>query len=421
MLVLKNISQVATLQGSAPPRRGEAMGDLGIIENGAIVVRGERIEWVGSTRDLRLGRPDDHCEIVDGMGLRLLALPGFVDSHTHPVFAGTRADEYELRSQGRSYQEIAQAGGGIRASVRQLRAIDINLLVERTERIFRRFLMHGTTTIEAKSGYGLSLEHELKSLRALAILRGRSRLEVFPTFLGAHAIPEEYETARGEYVRSVVEEMIPRVAEEGLAQFCDVFCDTGYFTVEESRTILLAARKAGLGLRIHADELAHTGGARLAAELGAASADHLEWIRRDDIRALGRAGTIAILLPGTAFNLGLDRYPPARKLIDAEVPVALASDFNPGSCFTLNLQIILSIACSQMKMTPAETITAATVNGACSLGASDRLGTIEAGKQADIVLMDVGDYRELPYFFGVNHCVLTVKKGTVVINRLEML
>ncbi len=421
MLVLKNISQVATLRGAAPPRRGAAMRDLGIIENGAIIVRAERIEWVGPTRELRLPGPDDHCEIVDGMGLRLLALPGFVDSHTHPVFAGTRADEYELRSLGRSYQEIAQAGGGIRASVRHLRAADLDQLVERGERIFLQFLAHGTTTIEAKSGYGLSLEHELKSLRALAVLRGRSRLEVFPTFLGAHAIPEEYENARGDYVRAVVEEMIPRVAEEGLAQFCDVFCDTGYFTVEESRAILKAAEKAGLGLRIHAEELAHTGGARLAADLRAISADHLEWIRRDDIRALGRAGTIATLLPGTAFNLGLDRYPPARQLIDAEVPVALASDFNPGSCFTLNLQIVLSIACSQMKMTPAEAITAATVNGACALGASDRLGTIEAGKQADVVLMDVGDYRELPYFFGVNHCVLTVKKGNIVVNRLEML
>ncbi len=421
MLVLKNINQVATLQGPVPPRRGKAMGELGIIENGAVIVRGERVEWVGPTRELRLRRPDDHCEIVDGKGLRLLALPGFVDSHTHPVFAGTRADEYELRSQGKSYQEIAQAGGGIRASVRQLRAADASQLVERGESIFRQFLTHGTTTIEAKSGYGLSLEHELKSLRVLATLRGRSRLEVFPTFLGAHAIPEEHQEARDVYVRSVVEEMIPRVAEEGLAQFCDVFCDTGYFTVEESRAILQAAQKSGLGLRIHAEELAHTGGARLAAELLAASADHLEWIRSDDIRALKKAGTIATLLPGTAFNLGLDRYPPARNLIDAEVPVALATDFNPGSCFTLNLQIILSIACSQMHMSPAEAITAATVNGACSLGASDRLGTIEAGKQADIVLMDVGDYRELPYFFGVNHCVLTIKKGNVVVNRLEML
>ncbi len=420
MLILKNISQVLTMQGTAPPRCGEAMRRLGIIDNGAIIIRADRIEWVGATRDLPVREPDGHCEIVDGLGLRLLAMPGFVDSHTHPIFAGTRADEYELRSEGRTYQEITQAGGGIEASVRQLRAADLDQLVERGERRFRQFLSHGTTTIEAKSGYGLSLEHELKSLRALAALRGRSRLETFPTFLGAHAVPEEHRASRSEYIRAVVEDMIPSVVQEDLAEYCDVFCDTGYFTVEESRTILQAAQRTGLGLRIHAEELAHTGGARLAAELRATSADHLEWIRDNDIEALKGAGTIATLLPGTAFNLGLDRYPPARKLIDREVPVALATDFNPGSCFTLNMQIILSIACSQMKMTPAEAITAATINGACALEASDRLGTIEEGKQADVALMDVGDYRELPYFFGVNHCVLTIKKGNVVINRLEM-
>jgi imidazolonepropionase len=419
MLVLKNIAQVITLQGPPAPRCGPAMGDLGIIENGAIVVRAERIEWVGPTRELPAREPDGHCEVVDGLGLNLVALPGFVDSHTHPIFAGTRANEYELRCRGKSYQEIAESGGGIRASVRQVRAADLNELAAGAEPYFRQFLSHGTTTIEAKSGYGLSVEDEVKSLQALGVLRGRSRLEAIPTFLGAHAIPEEFEGLRDEYIRIVVEEMIPRVARDGLAQFCDVFCDEGYFTVEEARTILLAARHAGLGLRIHAEELAHSGGARLAAEMGALSADHLEWLQHRDIAALKKAGTVATLLPGTAFNLGLDRYAPARKLISAGVPVALATDFNPGSCFTLNMQIILSIACSQMKMTPAEAITAATINGAHALAVSDRLGTIETGKQADIVLMDVADYRELPYFFGVNHCVLTIKKGKVLINRLE--
>jgi imidazolonepropionase len=419
MLVLKNIAQVVTLQGPPAPRCGAEMADLGIIENGAIVVRAEHIEWVGPTRELPVRETDGHCEVVDGLGLSLAALPGFVDSHTHPIFAGTRANEYELRCRGMSYQEIAESGGGIRASVRQVRAADLNELAAGAETYFRQFLSHGTTTIEAKSGYGLSVEDEMKSLQALRILRGRSRLETVPTFLGAHAIPEEFEGIRDEYIRILVEEMIPRVARDGLAQFCDVFCDEGYFTIEESRTILLAARHAGLGLRIHAEELGHTGGARLAAEMSASSADHLEWLQRRDIAALKKAGTVATLLPGTAFNLGLARYAPARKLISAGVPVALATDFNPGSCFTLNMQIILSIACSQMKMTPAEAITAATINGAYSLGAADRLGTIEAGKQADIILMDVADYRELPYFFGVNHCVLTIKKGNVVINRME--
>jgi imidazolonepropionase len=418
MLILKNITQVVTLQGDSP-RKGNAMSDLGIIENGAILVRGERIVWVGPARNLPVSEAGVQYEILDGVGLDLIALPGFVDSHTHPVFAGTRVQEYDLRCRGKTYQEVAAAGGGIAASVRQLRAATTDQLVERAERYFRQFLSHGTTTIEAKSGYGLSLEDEIKMLEALARLRGRSRLEVIPTFLGAHAVPEEFRDNRREYVRRVVEEMIPRVAQDGLAQFCDVFCDHGYFSVPEARTILQAARRAGLELRIHADELGHSGGARLAAELRTRSADHLEWIDDRDIDALAKAGTVATLLPGTVVNLGLQRYPPARKLIDAGVPVALATDFNPGSCFNLNMQLVLALACSQMKMTPAEAITAATVNGAYSLGVADRLGSLEQGKQADIVLMDVADYRELPYFFGVNHRVATVKKGTVIFNGLE--
>lgn len=419
MLLIKNIGQVVTLRGGPAPRRGKEMRELGIVENGAILIRAERIEWVGPTKDLPVRMPGVRYEVIDGVGLELTAFPGFVDSHTHPIFAGTRADEYDLRCQGKSYQEIAAAGGGIRASVRQLRAATPEQLVSRAERNFYRFLRHGTTTIEAKSGYGLSLEDELKILRAMAVLKTRSRLEILPTFLGAHDVPDEFRDRRGEYIRRIIEEMIPAVAQEGLAHFCDVFCDTGYFTVEEARAILQAARDAGLGLRVHADQLSHSGGTRLAAELKALSADHLEKIDAEDIRALQSAGTVATLLPGSVFQLGLPEYPPARALIDAGVPVALATDFNPGSSYTLNMQIILSIACSRMKMTPAEAITAATINGACALGIADRLGSIEEGKQADIVLMDVGDYREVPYFFGVNHCVVTIKKGNIVVNRLE--
>ncbi|HYK87932.1 MAG TPA: imidazolonepropionase [Acidobacteriota bacterium] len=419
MLVIKNIAQVVTLQGCPVPRVGDSMAELGIIENGAILVRGERIVWVGPTRDLPPNEKNVQYELLDGIGLDLIALPGFVDGHTHPIFGGTRAEEYDLRSRGKSYQEIAAAGGGIAASVRQLRAATVEQLVERAERHFRHFLWHGTTTIEAKSGYGLSLEHELKMLEAISRLRTRSRLETVPTFLGAHDVPAEFKENRREYVRRIVEEMIPRVAREGLAQFCDVFCDDGYFSVEEARIILRAAKEAGLGLRVHADELSHSGGAKLAAELGARSADHLEWIDDKDVELLKKAGTVATLLPGTAFNLGLQRYPPARKLISSGVPVALATDFNPGSCFSLNMQLVLSLACSQMKMSPDEAIAAATINGAYSLGLSERLGSLEAGKQADIVLMDVADYRELPYFFGVNHCVATVKKGNILITRLE--
>ncbi len=419
MLAIRNIAQVVTMREGPVPRVGDAMSELGIIENGAILVRGERIVWLGPTRELPLKEPGVQYEYLEGVGSELIALPGFVDGHTHPIFAGTRVGEYSLRCLGKTYQEISAAGGGIAASVRQVRAATVDQLVERAEKYFRDFLSHGTTTIEAKSGYGLSLEHELKMLEALARLRTRSRLEVIPSFLGAHDVPPEFKDNRDEYVRQIVEVMIPRVAGGGLAQFCDVFCDDGYFSVEESRKILHAAQEAGLGLRVHADELAHSGGARLAAELKARSADHLEWINDKDIEALRKAGTVATLLPGTAFNLGLQRYPPARKLIAAGVPVALATDFNPGSCFCLNMQMVLSLACSQMKMSPAEALTAATINGAFSLGLSDRVGMLKEGRQADIILMNVADYRELPYFFGINHAVVTIKKGNIVINRLE--
>jgi len=419
MLLLRNIAQIVTLAGGPIPRTGNSMSDLGIIENGSILVRGDRIVWVGPTRDLPVREPGIRYQTLDGVGLDLLALPGFVDSHTHPVFRGTRVEEYDLLIQGRSYEEIAAQGGGIMASVERLRAATVNQLIESTERHFRHFLSHGTTTIEAKSGYGLTVEDEIKSLQVLAALGGRNKLEIVPTFLGAHAVPAEYAGSRAEYIRKITDEMIPRVAREGLAQFCDVFCEKGYFSVDEARSILTAAKNAGLGLRVHADELTHSGGSKLAAEMGARSADHLLHIDDADIDAMKKAGTVATLLPGTAFNLGLRHYAPARKLIAAGVPVAIATDFNPGTCFTLNMQLILAFACTQMRMTPAEAITAATVNSAYSLGISDRLGTLEEGKQADIVLMDVPDYRELPYFFGINHCVVTIKRGNVVINRLE--
>jgi imidazolonepropionase len=419
MLLLRNIAQIVTLGGGPIPRVGNAMSNLGIIENGAILIRGERIVWVGPTKDMPVREPGIRYQTVDGVGLELVALPGFVDPHTHPIFGGTRVEEYDLRIRGKSYEEIAAQGGGISASVGQVRAATPNQLMERAERYLRSFLSHGTTTIEAKSGYGLSVEDELKSMHVLAALREHSKLEIVPTFMGAHAIPAEHAESRSQYIQQITEKMIPQVAAQGLAQFCDVFCERGYFTVDEARTVLNAAKDAGLGLRIHADELSHSGGAKLGAELRAVSADHLQFVDDMDIAALKNAGTVATLLPGTAFNLGTFRYPPARKLISAGVPVALGTDFNPGTCFTLNMQIILAIACTQMRMTPAEAITAATVNSAYSLGLSDRLGSLEVGKQADIVLMDVSDYRELPYFFGINHCVVTIKKGNLVINRLE--
>ena len=419
MLLLRNIAQVITLGSGPIPRVGDAMSDLGIIENGAVLIHGDRIVWVGHTKDIPVRDPGTRYQTLDGIGLDLIAMPGFVDSHTHPIFAGGRADDYDLRIRGKSCEEIAVAGGGIAASIAQMRAATVNQLLEKVEGRFRQFLSHGTTTIEAKSGYGSDWEEEIKNIQMLAALRSRSRLEVVPTFLGARSCSPDGMNSRTEYIREIIEVIIPRAAQEGLAQFCDVFCDEAHFTVEEARSILLAGRKAGLGLRIHAEKMAHGGGAKLAAELGARSADHLEWIDDSDIGALKRSGTVATLLPGSSFNSGSMHYAPARKLIASDVPVALASNFNPISCFTMNMQVILAIACTQMRMTPAEAITAATINGAYSLGMSEKLGTIEENKQADIVLMDVSDYRELPYHFGVNHCVVTIKKGNILINRLE--
>jgi imidazolonepropionase len=419
MLLVKNISQVLTLSNGPIPRVGDSMSDLGIIENGAILIHGDRIVWVGPTKDLPVREPGIRYQTLDGVGLELIALPGLVDSHTHPVFAGARIEEFDLRCQGKNYQEIAAEGGGILKSVQQFREATVEQLLEKTERNFRQFLNHGTTTIEAKSGYGLTLDDELKSLQILSVLNERNRLEVIPTFFGAHAIPEEHINSREEYIRELIQIMIPRIAQECLAQYCDVFCEEGYFSVEEARSVLTAAKAAGLGMRIHADVLGRNGGAKLAAELGVRSADHLRWINDSDIEALKQSGVLATLLPGTAFNLGLEHHAPARELIAAGIPVALATDFNPGTCFTMNMQIILAFACQKMRMSPAETITASTINGAYSLGLSDKIGTLEEGKQADIVLMGVSDYRELPYFFGVNHCIVTIKKGNIVFNRLE--
>jgi imidazolonepropionase len=277
------------------------------------------------------------------------------------------------------------------------------------------FLEHGTTTIEAKSGYGLTTEDELKILRVMRRLNSETSLELIPTFLGAHEIPDEYRSRRQDYVRMVTDEMLPRVAAEGLARYCDVFCESHVFTVDDARRVLTRAKELGLGIRMHAEQLSLTGGSRLAAELDAASADHLEWIDAEGIQALRRAEVIAVLLPGAVFNLGLTRYAPAREMIDNGVAVALATDFNPGSSPTVSMQMILSIACAQMRMTPAEAISAATINAAHSLQIGTRVGSIEIGKQADIVVFDCSDYRQIPYFFGVNHAAVVIKSGRIVV------
>jgi len=375
----------------------------------SILIRDGLIAFFGSAADLPPLPPD--TEIIDAANK--VVLPGFVDSHTHLVFAGTREDEFEQRLQGHSYQEIAARGGGINSTVRRVRQSSKDELKGLARRRLERMLQFGVTTVEVKSGYGLSAADEIKCLEVIAELNAEGPLELVPTFLGAHAVPPEFREDREGYVRLLVEEMLPEVARRGLAAYADVFCETGVFSLDESERILSKARELGLGLRVHADELTPLGGAELAARLGAASADHLLCITEAGIDALAASNTVATLLPGTAFFLGLP-YAPARKLIDRGVTVALASDCNPGTCMTENLPLIGTMACTQMRMLPAEVIAALTRNPARALGRADRIGSIEVGKQADLIICDVPDYRHLFYHYGVNHVWRVIKRGRVV-------
>jgi imidazolonepropionase len=399
-IAIVNCAQVVTLVGPARPRVGPEMSEIGILAPGAILIRDGLIEQVGSPAQVEK-LIDANCEVVDAGGR--VVLPGFVDAHTHPVFAGTRVDEFEQRIKGATYQEIAARGGGIQSTVNRTRAASLDELVNAGKRYASWFLRGGTTTVEAKSGYGLSLEDELKLLRAIRRLNEETRLRYVPTFLGAHSVPPEFRARREEYVSLLIDEMLPQIAQQKLAEFCDVFCEQNVFTTDEAWRILSAARCHGLGLRIHADQLSLSGGAQLAAELSAKTADHLEHTDEAGIIALKTAGVQPVLLPGSVYALGLSHYPSARQMIDAKLAVVLATDFNPGSSPTPSMLTILSLATTQLKMTPGEAITATTINAAYSLNRGDTLGSLERGKVADIVIHDTSDYRELAYFFGVNH------------------
>jgi imidazolonepropionase len=409
-LLFVDAAQVVTCAGPARARRGAEMRDAGIHREVAVAVVGDRIAAVGPVSELDRALPG--ATRVD-CGGRVL-MPGLVDSHTHAIFGRPRSDEQEQRAAGADYLAIAAKGGGIHASVRDLRARSEEELTTLARTRLLRLASYGTTTVEVKSGYGLTVEDELKTLRVIARLAQELPLRLVPTWLGAHEIPLEHRaTAQGRaaYVDLLIHEMLPRVAAERLAVFADVFCEPGVFTVDETRTILTAARAAGLALKLHADELTPGGGAELAAELGATSADHLATISPAGVAALARAPTVATLLPGTMLFLGKSGHAPARALLDAGAAVALATDFNPGTSPTPNLPLILTLGVSQLRLSVAEAVVAATVNGAAALGLAGETGQIAPGFSADLALFDIEDVRELPYWYGDRRCRATWARG----------
>jgi len=388
---------------------------LGLVKDGAILLQDGRIAAVGKRARVEARKEAKSAEKID-VGGRVV-LPGFVDSHTHLIHAASRAEEYELKIQGASYEQIARKGGGILNSAKKLRAATVEKLKKRARAALEEFASYGTTTVEAKSGYGLDVASELKILQLQRELKSEQPLEIVPTFLGAHVVPAEF---RGKphgaerYVEILIEQMLPEIVNEGLAEFCDVFCDRGAFTREQARRILSEGKQHGLAPRLHAEQLSRTGASQLAIELGAASCDHLEKVNDADIRALGRSKTVATLLPGCDFHLGWKAYAPARKLIEADAVVALATDFNPGTSPTVSMPMVLSLACTQLRMTPAEAISAATINAAYALRREGEIGSLEVGKRADLAVFEVEDYREIPYYFGMQRCWMTIKDGQIV-------
>ena len=437
-LIIHSANQVLTLAGDAP-KRGATQGDLAITHSGdgAIAISGEKIVAVGDTLDL-LALAGTHTRKIDARGK--IVLPGFVDAHTHAVFAGDRANEFEMRLRGATYLDIQKAGGGIMSTVRATRAASLDDLIAQAHARLDTLLAHGTTTAEVKTGYGLDTATELKMLNAIAALAAEHAIDLVPTFLGAHVVPEEFRGQEEEYVRVVVEEMLPCVRNWRLEigkpspqspvsnfqlptsnlqllisnLYCDVFCDDGAFTLAQTRRILTRAKELGFGLRVHADEFANLGAAALAAELGAASADHLMVTRRDEMRALARAGVVAVLLPGTTFGLGKTNFADGRAFVEAGVPVALGSDLNPGTSWCESMPFVLALACRYGKLTTAEAIVAATINAAYSLGIAERVGSLAPGKIADVLIADVPDYRHLAYRFGTNPIETVIKRGRVV-------
>lgn len=406
-IILKSIGQLLTLAGPARARSGKEMSELGIVEGGAMAIKDGKILAVGTTSQI-CSQYTAHSEI-DASGK--VVMPGFVDPHTHVVFMHTREKEFEMRIQGKTYVEISLAGGGIRSSIQAVRDASEDELYSRARKRIEVMIACGTTTLESKSGYGLSTDSELKMLRVNKRLQQDLPVEIVSTFLGAHEFPVEYKDTPQAYIDILKHEMMPRVVDEGLAEYCDIFTEAHVYTIKQSRDVMSAARDLGFKLRFHADEIEPIGGAELAGELGAVSADHLGACSDAGIAALRDAGTIATLLPGTIFSLGMNRYARARDMIAAGLPVALATDFNPGSCNCDSMAFVLSLACVQMRMTPAEAICAATINAAYALERGDRIGSLEAGKEADFLIMDMPGYQYLPYHIGSSAIEAVYKSG----------
>jgi imidazolonepropionase len=410
-LFINNIRQLVTVASHGKrSKNGQEMKEIGVIDNAAVLCEDGTISWVGPRDEWKRSLGED-VDVLDATGM--IALPGFVDSHTHAMFVGSRDREFALRSQGATYQQIAETGGGILNTVQQVRAASKKELKRSTARYLLQMMRAGTTTVEIKSGYGLDMDTEIKMLEAIRELGDEEMMTVVGTFIGAHAVPPEYKGRSEEYVRLVIEQMIPYVGKKRLAAFCDVFCENGYFGLEESGRILEEGKKWGMRPKIHAEELCPLGGAELAGKVGAISADHLEHVTSEGIAALRDNDVVAGLLPGVSFYLN-HGYAPARALIDGGVAVAIASDFNPGSCMSFSMPLMMTIACTQMRMSPEEALTAATLNGAAALGMSDTAGSIETGKDADIIIADVPDYKFLAYHSGTNHIKHVIKRGTLL-------
>lgn len=418
-LWIKHAAQLATLASNEiGPRTKGAMSELGLIEDGSLWVENGVIQAVGKTDDLKekFKHRLDEAHVIDASNH--LVTPGLVDPHTHVVYGGSREKEFEMRLEGATYMEIMNAGGGIHATARMTRDTTEEELMNQTTKRLDSFLQHGVTTVEGKSGYGMNLETELKQLRVMKKLQEVHPIDLIPTFMGAHAVPPEYKGREDEFVDYLIEEMLPLVANENLAEFNDVFCEKGVYTPEQSERILEAGKKLGLIPKIHADEIEPYGGAELAAKVGAISAEHLLKASDAGIKKMAEAGVIACLLPATALYLR-EEAAQGRKMVDSGVAVAISTDCNPGSSPTTSMPLVMNLACISMRLTPAEALTAATYNAACAINREKEVGSLEVGKQADIVLWNVKDYRELQYLFGVNHVKAVWKKGVQVVNRSE--